>query len=230
MKFTVEKERDFWSRTRLKASIEFDPKKFEKLEQKSRAGILKRVGAYVRQAIQNSLKHRPEWAKSKPGTPPFWHTYKGAGGLNLKKSILFDAGRESVAIGPLAYQWKDIGGLHEFGGTRKVKAIEKKYAERVYKVGERGPIVEGNYSSRISASRTRQSKYIDPLGGRNVIIVPLTSQKMANHATKLKNRLLSMEKGRFKVDAKFPARPFVGPAFNRSKPHLAEFWRGAITT
>lgn len=231
MRTVIGKEENFYNRPRLKASIVFAPKEIEKLEKRGRIGVLKRVGAYVRKAIQNSLKFRRDpWVKSKPGTPPYWHTPQGAHGMNLRSSILFEADQFSVAVGPMAYRWKDIGGLHEFGGMGQVKAIEKKFTDRVFKVGEIGPIAEGKFASRISQSRIRESKYVDPLTRAKVIMVPLTSQKMANHATKLKNRIISMQKGRFKVMGKFPARPFVGPAFNRSKPHLAEFWRGAITT
>lgn len=211
---------------KINARVEFAPEEIMKLEKRSRRKVLGRIGAYVRQVVRNSLKYRKNPDKSSaPGRPPFWHGIGGAG-MTLKSSIVFEADEFSTVIGPAVYQWDDIGGIHEFGGRHSVRSQDRARMERKYKVGDVGPVSTERYRS--FASPLRRQGITDPRDGSRVAFVEITSKSMADHARRLNKRIAKSQR-RFAI-ANYPARPFVGPAFNRSKPHLAEFWRGAITT
>lgn len=211
---------------KIDARVEFAPEEIIKLEKSARKKVLSRIGAYVRRVIRNSIRTVKDSDKpSKPGSPPHSHGI-GPNGLNLKRSILFDADDSSVAIGPLVRTWQDVGAIHEFGGIHNIRWFNKKNLRKL-NVGDIGPISTGRYKSYASP-HSRNQPLRDPRDGSYVAVVKLTSQSMADHATRVSRRMEFARK-RY-ANANYPARPFVGPAFNRSKPHLAEFWRGAITT
>ena len=90
--------------------------------------VLRCSGAYVRKVVQNSIKRGKikdgKEVNSEPGNPPFYWQQPG---LNFKKSILFavDSINESVVVGPIAKGYNKIGNLHEFGGSQKVKVVDR---------------------------------------------------------------------------------------------------------
>lgn len=106
--------------------------------------VFMRQGAYVRRVAQNSLKRRKrpadgESIPSAPGKPP--HTW-GGGGMNLRRSILFDASPVGVVIGPIAAGQGQFGAKHEYGGTFRIDGQTAHYPARPFM----GPALETSRS------------------------------------------------------------------------------------
>lgn len=70
---------------------------------------------------------------SQPGRPP--HT-RAKRGRNLRNAIQYSATKEEAVIGPVRSKVRDVGGIHEFGGTH----YGADYPERAFM----GPALEQN--------------------------------------------------------------------------------------
>jgi len=131
---------------------------------------------------------------SRPGEPP--HTHSGV----LKRSILWAAedDRKSVYVGPSFMDMGVIGGLHERGGRN---LSPKK--PRVYKMGNLGPIRE------------------DP-GAQTVGDLPHARLKTSDMVRKANE--LSEKYTKSNANAKYPPRPFIGPALEKSRDRIMQFF------
>lgn len=171
---------------------------------------LVKAARYVQTVARRSIKFLPKRKRgldygkqaSTPGTPP--HTRSG----RLKKSIIYEiTGKKKEAfIGPSYKAIADIGGLHERGGTRISKPKVKEYELKAK--GGVGPIAV-DYDAPPSLDR-----YII-----HYKWAKLTTQKMVDRANKLVRETTPK-----RIKEKFPARPFIGPAFEKSKPHIMRFF------
>jgi len=131
---------------------------------------------------------------SRPGEPP--HTRKGV----LKRSILYAAeeDRKSVYVGPSFMDMGVIGGLHEQGGRN----ISPK-KPRVYKIGNIGPISEESGAQTVG----------------DLPHVRLKTSDMVRKANELSEKYTKSN-----ANAKYPPRPFIGPALEKSRDKIMEFF------
>lgn len=106
--------------------LHFDRIKVERERDRVTERSLKKFGAYVRRAAQQSLRKKKKGDYSPPGHPPYSH-----GDQKLKKGILFAYERETktVVIGPRLYDRSArfmIPRLHEVGGNDDRGKFEKR--------------------------------------------------------------------------------------------------------
>lgn len=203
----------------MKSRIEFHPKTIRDRVSAAGRKVLMRQGAFIRGGIHRKVRYRKNAdTRSAPGQAPFTHDG------TLKKSILFslDESMKSVVVGA-AYSWiGTLANLHEFGGTVSRKTYQGN-PKRTYKVGDIGPVSTGKYK------RAKTSDHLvrtDPLTGERVAYVRIKSATQAAHATRL-NRRLIIGNASYKM-VKYPARPFVRPGFEETKPRLAAMWANAV--
>lgn len=187
---------------KLRTDIKIEPEKVARMVKTKVGRALLRAAGYVRKVTRNSITPVPKASRglsyshqaSSPGTPP--HTRTGL----LRKSVLFGLDNEgkSAYIGPAFHFISDIGALHERGGARVYPGKPRRY-----KLGSFGPIR-------------------DVPGEREVSRLPgarLTTGAMVERANEL-----AESKTPANDRQRFPARPFVGPAFEKSKPYILKFF------
>lgn len=95
-------------------SVFFDRPKVIRAVDRAKRQALSRGGAFIRQAARTSI--RPRKGTSTPGNPPFSH--EGS----LRRLILFgyDAGSDSVVVGPVGFKRSTAPNVLEFGGTTSI--------------------------------------------------------------------------------------------------------------
>jgi len=214
----------------FKTSLKMDEKAVRKAMRKSAPTSLKRAGAYVRAVAKNSLKRRKDPDKHSPaGSPPFDHGGGNHAMTSLKKSVLFslESSKRSVVVGPTYIKGGlgNVARLHEFGGSKTIKAMNMKDYNRVFKVGDRGPITSKNFKGGTDRA-VRITTLRDPLSGNRVVYIRLRTAEQAKHATRL-NKRLRRAYAKTKI-VNYKARPFMGPALEKSRPQLSKFWANAI--
>jgi len=190
---------------KVETDVKVNKEAVERLSQTKAGKALLRAARYVRKVARHSIKFVPKKKRkesyskqaSSPGTPP--HTRSG----RLKKAILYEiTGKKSEAfIGPSFNVIAGIGGLHERGGTRATSKKIKKY-----KLGSVGPID------------------VDEKGGIDQYAVKYRKAKLKTPDMVRRANELVEENTPKRIKEKFPARPFIGPAFEKSKPHIMRFF------
>lgn len=185
--------------------------------------FLKSAGAYLRTTAMNSIKKKNDYKKhSKPGDPPFYHGAVIGGGNTFKKSIQYKADKDSVVIGPIAGRLGALGSLHEFGGTSYVNYIDHPRYGRIYKKGDLAPIS----TKHLKNYKGSPNGWKDPLTGYPVAFIEVPTKRLAEHATRLQERLLKADKRFHKSKpVSFPARPFMRPAYAKAEPYLMNLWK-----
>jgi hypothetical protein len=95
-------------------SMFFDRPKVIRAVDRAKRQALSKGGAFIRQAARTSI--RPRKGTSTPGNPPFSH--EGS----LRRLILFgyDAGSDSVVVGPVGFRSSTAPNVLEFGGTTTI--------------------------------------------------------------------------------------------------------------
>lgn len=180
-----------------------------KLRKKMRAAnitSLGEAGSYIRGIARRSIKISPK--PSMPGHQP--HSRKGA----LKKAILYGVDKRAfeAVIGPTRHAVGFIGRTHEFGGIEPPKRRKRRKANFVLKIGGHGPV-------RIKA-------------GREVVVAKLRTERQVARAKSLAKYLQLEAEGRYSDGAtkrrRYPPRPFMGPALERSKQRLPKFWAQSV--
>lgn len=181
---------------------------------------LTRTGAYIRRVARNSMKKRK--VPSPPGTPPSSREGDPARGSQagfLRRSVEFayEPRDRSVLIGPIGLFSSPVPRTHEFGGTLRIKNPRR--VKR--KLGGGGPL-------RVVTA-----------GARGTTVKPVVRDSMQRHVAYAKlfttaqvARAEKIETGlygpMFIGDAKYPARPYMRPALEVSRPHIAKFWQNAV--
>lgn len=174
------------------------------------------AGAYIRAIAQKSIKKTTSQEPSPPGKPPKTRAKEGG----LRKAIAYAAEKESVVIGPTQSGVGKIGHTHEFGGQEppKTPPVARKYNWRLV-IGGHGPIrIKGSsviVGRLTSAAQVERAKELAPAAMETSEVQYLDSL-MAHWTT-----------GRSKV-RKYPARPFMGPALQRSKERLPRLWANSV--
>ena len=209
----------------IKFDAEFKSDEIFKVFKNATPKFFRKAGAYIRRIAQNSIKRKNDPDKHSPaGKPPFYHGTAMGGGLNFKQSILFSATKDSVVIGPIANRLGALGALHEYGGNQEIEYVASERFGHVFKVGERGPISTAKFAN---VQGRRIHGYFDPLTGYPVIDAPLTTTRMAAHATRVNSRVLSKYFTKSKI-VSYPARPFMRPAFSKSQPYLMQLFKETL--
>lgn len=195
--------------------ITWTPERVERAAQAASINSLGKAGAYIRGIAAKSIGKSDE--ASAPGDPP--HSRKG----QLKKSILFkvDTGGASVVVGPTRTGIGLIGNTHEFGGIEGPKKLPVlRAANWKLVLGGHGPMRMPQGSSKICAI--------------------LATEAMVERAKRLAPRVIerSIAANEQKVarywhsgastKRRYPPRPFMGPALERSKDRLPQMWANSI--
>lgn len=207
----------------INAEIYWHPKAVQRAVDRKAPETLSQAGAYVRAVVRNSIKHRKDKnKKSLPYTPPHNHTW-------LKKSIIFGvaADKKSVLVGPMYLKrgLLNAARLQEFGGKQLIKALDPEKFKKGMKVGDEGPVTNRNFNPR-KDSVIRRDPHVDPATKRRVVWVTLRTKTQAEHSTRLYRRMA--KKYAVTKLANYPARPYMGPALERSTPKLSKFWANAV--
>lgn len=191
---------------RTKTLVMFDRSIFHKNWKKINETPAKRAGMYVRKtAIRSIRKDRSKSKRpSKPGRPPKTR----AAGEPMRRIYSVPYGRRGgVIVGAVKLSSKSRGepvpGLHEHGGDKTVEFIDPKEKKLVML---RRPTTEAQRKSFRKLAVARDSR-AEP------------------HLRKNRAKLESLRK---KTRAHYEARPFMGPALERSLPKLPKMWAGAI--
>lgn len=206
---------------------DLDMRAVERAVQKDAPNTLRRAGAYVRAVAKNSIKQRknPDIA-SAPGSPPVSHKNKGNPGF--KRTILFGVtpSGTSVLVGPMHVKGglANVGRIHEFGGKRVIRAIDADKFDNGLKIGDDGPVTMRHIRKKDSIIRSDPHR--DPATGRKVVWIRLRTKTQAEHSTRLYRRM--SRKYARKIAVNYPARPYMGPALERSAPKLSKFWHNSV--
>lgn len=214
----------------MRVKSKMQPGAVKKAVDRAAPKTLKGAGALVWTIARRSLRSRKNRnLHSAPGTAPYDHG--GGAGVNtsLKRSIMFavESSGRTVVIGPVHHKGGigNVARLHEFGGRKRIKAMNPKDFNRVFRVGERGPITSKHFRGGTDQA-IRVTTLRDPLSGKRVVYIRLRTKQQAEHATRL-NRRLCRAYAKTKI-ANYPARPFMGPALEKAAPKLTSFWANAV--
>lgn len=177
--------------------------------------FLLRGGAYIRGIARRMVKHRSNPnISSKPGTPPNDH-------FGLRQSIIWASDAHEAVIGPRYIKGGQANAarIQEFGGEVQVKDIDPdKWAG--FKVGQIGLVTADRAKS---PNVVRKESGSDPKTGKDVVWIRIKSKKQAEHATRVYRRFMAANAKT--VTAKYPARPYMLPALEKSLPHLPDLWK-----
>jgi hypothetical protein len=211
---------------------------------------LARAGAYVRRTAANSIKRARRdsdgsFKPSPPGQPPRSRT-----GL-LKRFLLFsyDDRSDSVVVGPVRIS--SLSGqapmLLEFGGTHQPSPQERTRRLRTRRLGDGGEIriraltPGAPVPADLAASpRRRQEEEgqrrvarrvrVFGEGGKRtdyeVSYARLRSASQVLRANRINRYLFESRAKAYR----FPPRPYMAPALQRSLPHIPKGFRGAVST
>lgn len=136
---------------------------------------------------------------SRPGTPP--HTHEG----HLKRAIRYSVATGSVVIGPTFTELGKIGATHEYGGTEPAKRTGKQRTNWRLVVGGHGPVAQR---------------------GDRLIFGRLKTARQVQRAKRIAESLPVSITG--KPRRKYPPRPFMRPALEKSRQHLPQMMRNTI--
>jgi hypothetical protein len=184
------------------------------LQKKADAATFKSIGqaaGTVRKIASRSIRRSKN--PSQPGNAPNTQT-----GL-LRRAIRYEIskGRDGAVIGPVNDYARTIWDALEYGGRTRPRRKLKVYKHRV---GDYGPVE--------ILSRRKNGKDAKEWQTRDFVRVKLRTAKQAARA----DRLIAAENEvRAKLAARpieIQARPFMGPALEKVKPRLPDFWRNSV--
>ena len=95
-------------------SMFFDRPKVIRAVDRAKRKVLSKAGAFIRTSARTSI--RPRKGTSRPSSPP--HSHEGS----LRRLILFgyDAGSDSVVVGPVGFKRPTAPNVLEFGGKATI--------------------------------------------------------------------------------------------------------------
>ena len=188
---------------------------------------LGKAAAYIRGIARRSISKKD--TVSKPGNPP--HSPTG----RLHASIAFNVDRKLgvAVIGPARAIIAEIGRTHEFGGTEGRKNRAKRHQRKFdLRIGGVGPIRLGR--------RTRSSNVLTESQMRSRIRRTYQSATFARLLTSdqvARSKEIAAQMGLppsvtgltpESPQRRYPPRPFMRPALNRSRARLPAFWRNSV--
>lgn len=184
-------------------TIKDESKKVFKAVDAAMLTCVKRAAQYVAGIAKRSIGISPD--KSEPGKPP--HSRKGL----LKRAIRWSADtvKAEAVIGPTISAVGKIGHTHEFGGTEPPKVKKARKANFVLEIGGHGPLRVTSFGA-VGVGRLRTGRQ---LALAKEIAASLPARQAASGSAKTR---------------KYPPRPFMGPALERSKARLPAFWANSV--
>jgi hypothetical protein len=188
----------------------FDREAVIKLMDKATHKALSKFGAYVRQRARTSLRYRD--ATSPPGHPPSAHktmtrvktnkkgvtSKQAASPLRDFTFFAYDRAAKVVYIGPAKTNQQNARGLN---GQTVPEVIEYGGSETIFE--HLLPNIPAIYGSRAGTWVRTDLRYRISQGGPRSAVNRPTRQRTAH----------------------YPARPWMGPAFDAELPKLVEFFR-----
>lgn len=191
----------------MTATYTFDGFKVRQAVTKGGEKAFKQAGAYVRQVARRSV--RVSKKSSKPGEPP------KAKGRRFKNSIIYEADAAGVTIGPIRFQDGDsTQAVLEFGGSRRstLGAIIGRKARGDARLRRQTALPP---KKRAPYAGTWREK----IARRDAMI-----ERLRNAGKLSKDVLTSSEKKEVKT-FRIAARPYMGPALDKSKSKAVELFR-----
>ena len=214
---------DFGVRGRL------DRDETAKVVRRSRADTitsLQRAAAYIRGIVRRSISKKAKVGP--PGKPP--HSPTG----RLKASIRYAVERTAgvAVIGPSRAAIALIGQTHEFGGVEPPRRPTRDSIYANIRVGGVGPIaIRGRKNlRRVKAVRRGNSAALKRTLGR-LVWVELDTAAQVERSKRLLEQLElppSRTGAPSRAVRRYPPRPFMGPALQRSRDRLPAFWRNYL--
>jgi hypothetical protein len=176
---------------------------------------LYRMGGYMMRIARREFKFRqnPD-IHSAPGDPPFTH-----GSRRLPHSIGFAVQPESmsVIVGPGAFEAKQVGHVHEWGGEEERR--DPSINNWILAVGGHGP-VDFRYGQK-----RRASGKLGP-AREQYFFGKLSSEKQVDRARRLGDQMISEAEGR--GPQVLEPRPYMAPTLEIASVRLSGFWAGAV--
>lgn len=196
------------------------------VKQKVRAGNIESLGhagGAVRKAVRQSIHKRKK--PSTPGTPPHTQTRR------LPQAVLYavERNREFAVVGPSSHFGRRIhkvAALHEFSGF---DGAYKNPRRRIRKLGGAGEVMIVTRQSRRRGRFIKSNKALKTVRGtlRGTVRVQFAKLRTAEQVRRA-NRINEELYGPLKAKARYPKRPFMGPALKQVAPRLPEHWRGIV--
>ena len=201
-------------------------KAVERAVEKSAPSTLLQAGKYNMYIARSLIRQRknPNRASS-PGTPP--HSHRGGGNPGFRRTIVYALApdKKSVVIGPKLVRagLSNIAKTHEFGGVRQVRDVDPELADGV-RIGDRAPVTMLNVSKKDNIIKNDPN--IDPKTGRRVVWIRIRTKSQAAHSSRLYKRMT--KKYAQKRMVSYPARPYMRPSLELSRPKLSAFWKNSV--
>lgn len=184
------------------------------------------AGRYVWRIARASIKQRKNPDKaSAPGQAP--HSHRSGTNSGFKKTIVYAPtnDKQAILIGPQLVKGglNNIARIHEFGGSKLVKETSPGLEDGV-NIGDTAPVTVQHLTKRDSV--IHKESHVDPRTGRKIVWIKIRTKTQAQHSQRLYFRL--RRKYGKKIQAFYPARPYMAPALELSKPKLSRFWRASV--
>lgn len=199
----------------------------KKVAQRMKAATITSLGrasAYIRGIARRSISTRKKGEPNPPGRPPRSPTKR------LKDAIVFSVDKPAgeAVIGPTLTVIGRIGSTHEFGGTEPPKRRSSR-ARGAFdiRVGGFGPIrvAPGPAPSR------RRNRNNTTRSTKRVIVGRLKTARQVQRAQRIiaEAQIPPSQSGLPEVKSRtYPARPFMGPALERSRERIPNFWKNVL--
>lgn len=224
------------------ATLKLDFKKLEKRLERVNKKALRRSGAYLRGAMQRSIKTS---AKPSPaGQAPHTRSKKTADinakgnnksrGGQLKRSILYAASDKGVIVGASSKLISNIAEAHEQGGRHRTPSQGLVTDNWVLEVGGHGPLrfetgrkgkkrrPKARAGTGGKKRRVRKRKAGEPVIGK------LRNASQVARAKRIANIYRTQKQKTNNISRLFPKRPFARPALNKNLPTVLSFWKDAV--
>ena len=213
---------------KLNVKLNFDDRKVREAARKGSVQALRSAAAYVYKVARNSIRRRANPDKpSLPGTPPYAHS---TGPMDIKKSIAFDVDEKNMTavVGPVHIKGGlgNVARLHEFGGTKKTEKSKKSMAGD-WDTAKSGPVAVGKdrviiFGKLRSENQRARAWRISSMPG---VRFPNKDEKgSARYRAELQKAVAIRRKGTLN----YSARPYMGPALQKSQGKIAPMWRNAM--
>ena len=174
--------------------------------------VLSRFGAYVRQTAQCSIRTRK--GPSTPGQPPHSHS----GHLRKFMSFWYDRSARSVVIGPEKLNKVQFDKGMGIGNVTVPQLLE---------YGGTGGVVEEAF--RLSDGRLVWERRNLRRAGSIRLLATLRARLDSGHSLAGLGGNLVVPAGHHRFRTyRMPARPYMGPAFEREKQKLPELWANSV--
>lgn len=198
----------------------------ERAVEKSTPATLLQAGKYNWRIARALIKQRRNPNKSSaPGRPP--HSHRGAANPGFKRTIAYDLAPDnrSVVIGPKLVRagLSNIARTHEFGGVQRVRDVDFGLWNKVVR-GDVAPVTAYHAAKKDSIVKTDPNP--DPKTGRTVVWIKIRTKTQAAHSRRLYRRMA--KKYAPYRSARYPARPYMRPSLELSRPKISAFWKNSV--